>query len=290
VDGVPVVTSRDDLVRHGPLDFIDICTPTRSHLELVLWGLNHGYHVLCEKPVALSPEEALTVTTAAGRSGRVLVPCHQHRYNPAWVQLRRWLEAGAIGRWHLAEFDVHRPAADSGATAGGVPWRGKATDSRGGVLLDHGTHLLYLLGDVAGRPRAIQAWTGRLRHSDYDVEDTAEVLLDFGDRMARLFLTWAGVARENRIRFVGERGQVEWHGGTLRLDSLDGVQALDFTAQLDKASYAGWFACLFRDFHAAVAARNGVSQLTDVSRVAEMLTFAYRSAVEGRRLLLEPAE
>ena len=38
----------------GPIDFVDICTPTASHLELTLWALEQGYHVMCEKPVALN--------------------------------------------------------------------------------------------------------------------------------------------------------------------------------------------------------------------------------------------
>jgi predicted dehydrogenase len=289
IDDIPVVAHRGDLARLGPFDFIDICTPTGSHLDLVLWGLGEGHHVVCEKPVALTPDEAAQVTAAARQAGRVVMPCHQHRYNPAWLRLRQWLDDQAIGRWHLAEFDVHRPTADPGAMASAVPWRGQASDSRGGVLLDHGTHLLYLLGDVAGRPHTVQAWTGRLRHSSYDVEDTAEVLLDFGGRLARLFLTWAGAGRENRIRFVGERGQVEWRGGTLRLEAPDMTQSLDFSAQLDKASYTGWFTQLFRDFHAAVAARDGISHLTDLSLVAEVLDLAYRSSAEGRRLPLEPS-
>jgi len=286
--GVPVVGSPEELSRLGPIDFIDVCTPTSSHVDLVLWGLRQGYHVLCEKPVALTVQEARAVTSAARAAGRVLMPCHQHRYNPAWLRLRRWLEEGVIGRWHLAEFDVHRPAADAGATGTAIPWRGVAAESRGGVLLDHGTHLLYLLADVAGRPVAVQGWTGRLRHAGYDVEDTAELIIDFGDRMARLFLTWAGAARENRIRFVGDQGQVEWRGGTLRLENGAGTQSLDFTAQLDKRSYTGWFVELFRDFGRAVDAADGAGLLQDVRQVAEVLSLGYRSAREGRRLPFEP--
>src|SRR5256884_4413104 len=43
---------------------------------------------------------------------------------------------------------------------------------RGGVLLDHGTHLVYQLLDIAGMPASVSAWTGRLRHARYEVEDT----------------------------------------------------------------------------------------------------------------------
>ncbi len=286
VDGLPVVASPDELARFGPIDFIDVCTPTASHLDLVLWGLEHGYHVVCEKPVALSPAEATIISRTARRAGRVVFPCHQHRYNPAWQQLRRWLDEGAIGRWHLAEFQVYRPEADAGMAAARVPWRGRGAVSLGGVLLDHGTHLLYLLTDVAGRPRTVQAWTGRLMHQEYDVEDTAQVLLDFGDRAGQLFLTWAGARRENCIRFIGDRGQVEWRAGELRLDNATGSRTLDFSAALDKAAYAGWFAALFREFVPAVRARDGAGHLDDLTLVAEVLSLAYESARDGRRLAL----
>jgi len=287
VDGLPVVASADELRRFGPIDFIDVCTPTASHLDLVLWGLERGYHVVCEKPVALNAAEASIIRRTARQTGRVVFPCHQHRYNPAWQQLRCWLEAGAIGRWHLAEFQVYRDRADAGARGGAqVPWRGQSAVSLGGVLLDHGTHLLYLLTDVAGRPRSVQAWTGRLMHPEYDVEDTAHVLLDFGDRVAQLLLTWAGAGRENRIRFIGDRGQVEWRAGELRLESPAGTQTLDFSAALDKAAYPGWFAALFREFVPAVRGRDGAGHLEDLSLVAEVLSLAYRSARDGRRLVL----
>ena len=65
-DGVPQLTSRDDLRLIEDVDFVDICTPTSSHLDLTIWALEHGYHVLCEKPVAL--------TTCRGPPHRGCVP------------------------------------------------------------------------------------------------------------------------------------------------------------------------------------------------------------------------
>src|SRR5207253_2976518 len=49
VDGIPLLRDHTALSDLGPLDFIDICTPTASHLELTVWGLEQGYHVVCEK-------------------------------------------------------------------------------------------------------------------------------------------------------------------------------------------------------------------------------------------------
>src|SRR5207244_10973775 len=161
--GLPLLPHRDRLRDLAPVDFIDICTPTASHLELTLWGLEQGYHVVCEKPVALTRAEAGRIGAASRASGRIVMPCHQYRFNPVWQRVKEWLAAGAIGRWHLAEFSVHRLAADPGREAGSRPWRGTSATGRGGVLLDHGTHLVYQLLDVAGMPAAVRASTGRLR-------------------------------------------------------------------------------------------------------------------------------
>jgi predicted dehydrogenase len=282
VDGIPLLRDLRALRDLAPLDFIDVCTPTASHLELTVWGLEQGYHVVCEKPVALSRTEAARISAAARASGRIVMPCHQYRYNPVWLRVQEWLAAGAIGRWHLAEFSVHRLAADPGRAAGGTPWRGTSAAGRGGVLLDHGTHLVYQLLDVAGLPASVSAWTGTLRHAGYDVEDTAALRFVYPDRLATMFFTWAGRARENRIRFVGDAGMIEWVDGELRLERGGAVERLDFTAELEKTAYHRWFACLFETFVAALDAGDaGARFLDDISRVANVVEHAYAAARSG---------
>jgi predicted dehydrogenase len=280
IEGVPLplLRHREDLARFGPIDFIDVCTPTASHLELVLWGLERGFHVLCEKPVALTRAEAARIAAAARAHGRVVMPCHQYRHNPAWLQVLAWLRDGLIGRWHLAEFAVYRQFADPGSRPDPRPWRGAITASRGGVLLDHGTHLIYQVLDVAGMPSAVRAWTGRLLHQQYDVEDTAALLLEYPDRVAVMLLTWAAHHRETRIRFIGETGMIEWVGGELRLEREGRVERHDFTRELDKASYWRWFASLFQDFIAAMDRRDGEPALRDIASVAGVLELAYEAS------------
>lgn len=283
---IPLLRHRDDLEQVGPIDFIDVCTPTASHLELVLWGLERGFDVLCEKPVALTSAEAARIAAAARAHGRVVMPCHQYRYNPAWLQVRDWLDDGWIGAWRLAEFAVYRQFADQGSRPDARPWRGASTESRGGVLLDHGTHLIYQVLDVAGMPSAVRSWTGRLLHQEYDVEDTAALVLEYPDRAAVMFLTWAARHRENRIRFVGESGSIEWVDGELRLERDGRVERFDFARELDKASYWRWFACLFQDFIAAMDGRDGEPSLQDIASVAGVLELAYEASGSASQVLI----
>ncbi|HYL20830.1 MAG TPA: Gfo/Idh/MocA family oxidoreductase [Gemmatimonadales bacterium] len=294
VDGIPLLAHRDALRDLAPVDFIDICTPTASHLELTLWGLEQGYHVVCEKPVALTRGEASRIAAAARASDRIVMPCHQYRYNPVWVRVKEWLAAGAIGRWHLAEFSVYRVTADPGrdAVAGATPWRGTSAAGRGGVLLDHGTHLIYQLLDIAGMPSAVGAWTGRLRHTGYEVEDTAALRFEYAGegRLVTMFFTWAARTRENRIRFVGDRGSIEWAGGELRLERGGDVERHDFAAELEKTAYHRWFACLFEAFVAALD-RDDATAVTgpfveDIRRVAGVVEDAYVAARTGRTVAI----
>jgi predicted dehydrogenase len=289
VDGIPLLAGREQL-DETRIDFIDICTPTASHLELTLWGLERGYHVVCEKPVALTRDEADRIALAARAHRRIVMPCHQYRYNPVWMRVKQWLREGAIGRWHLAELSVHRMAADPGRGAAATPWRGTSAAGRGGVLLDHGTHLIYQLLDVAGLPAAVSGWTGRLRHQGYEVEDTASLHFEYPERLVTMFFTWAARARESRIRFIGDAGAIEWVGGELRLERGGQVERHDYSAELEKSAYQRWFARLFESFVAALdrddPAAEAAPHLADIRRVAAVVEHAYQAAHTGCKVAI----
>src|ERR1051325_4262733 len=133
VDGIPLLRDHAALRELAPLDFIDICTPTASHLELTVWGLEQGYHVVCEKPVALTRVEAERIAAASRASGRIVMPCHQYRYNPVWQRVKEWLPpprparlASARGPRARARARRRRWAAGDGrarAERDGTGWR-----------------------------------------------------------------------------------------------------------------------------------------------------------------------
>src|SRR2546429_850435 len=107
------------------------------------------------------------MAAAARAGGRWVMPGHKYRHNPVWMKVKEWLASGAIGRWHLAEFSVYRTTADPGRVADGTPWRGTSAARRGGGVLDHRTHLIYPLLDLAGTPASRSAGTGRPPHPRY---------------------------------------------------------------------------------------------------------------------------
>ena len=111
------------------------------------------------------------------------------------------------------------------------------------------------------------------------VEDTAQLLFSYPDRMATMFLTWAARRRETEIRFIGERGSITWSGGMLMLERDGHTESFDHTVDLDKASYSKWFAGLFHDFAATLDSGDSARPMADIAQVAAVLEASY-AAVE----------
>ena len=105
-----------------------------------------------------------------------------------------------------------------------------------------------------------------------------------------MFFTWAARRRENRIRFVGERGAIEWVGGELRLERDGTFERYDYSAELDKTAYQRWFAGLFESFVASLdrgdPARAVVPYIDDIRRVATVVEHAYEAAQRGCRVAI----
>ena len=136
-------------------------------------------------------------------------------------------------------------------------------------------------------PGEVSAWTGRLRHRDYEVEDTASLHFAYPERLVTMFFTWAARRRDNRIRFIGDAGSIEWLGGELRLERRGLVERMDVSAELDKSAYHRWFAELFASFVAALD--HGAAPdpyLEDIRRVASVVEHAYEAARTGCKVAI----
>jgi UDP-N-acetylglucosamine 3-dehydrogenase len=93
------------------LDLVSIVAPTSLHLPVTLTALSAGAHVLVEKPIAATREEAGEMIAAADRAGRLLTVGHIERFNPAIRELRRRLAAGQLGR--IFQVKATRPVSGS---------------------------------------------------------------------------------------------------------------------------------------------------------------------------------
>lgn len=133
------------------LDLVSICTMPDTHRDLAVAALEHGAHVLCEKPLARSASEGAEMVRAAERAGRLLMIGFNMRYMGATSAVRRFMAEGLLGELVCARGFM---------LADDVPWWGRhyvRAISGGGALNSSAVHMLDLLTWLAGNPLPLTA-------------------------------------------------------------------------------------------------------------------------------------
>jgi glycosyltransferase AglD len=276
----------EELLERETLDFCDICAPPFTHRPLVEAAARRGVHVLCEKPLAATLEDAEAIAASVRAAGIALVPCHQYHYSPQWQAVVRLLPR--IGRIHLVEYEVLRTEANPGNPNWSPAWRTDPALSGGGILFDHGAHILYQLRSVLGEPAAVHATVRNLCHSGYGVEDSAFVVLDFGDRLAEVRLTWAARRRSIRFQFVGDAGELvgDDERVVVRAATTEEISFADGMSR--NSSHSEWYAPLMLDFVDRVRRRDTTTvPLDEALYVSRVISRAYESSAQGRSLPLD---
>ncbi len=265
------------LENHKP-DFVDICTPPKTHAGFIRSCASKGIHVLCEKPLAESFDSVLETAEMIRRSGIVFVPCHQYKYSPLWKAFHDIMGSGALGDVTLAQFNVFRLQADTGTSSWNPEWRTSRDQSGGGILVDTGAHYLYLSKHFFGVPQKISALLRTLKHS-YGVEDTALVTLEYPKRLVEINLTWAASQRANSAYAAGTAGSLSYDGTRLILTEESGTREIPMPDVSDKSQYVGWYVSLFDDFFGRIGSKNfSVDPLDEAVTVMKMLDACYRSS------------
>lgn len=283
-----VYEDAEALLESERLDFCDICTPPDTHRRLIEHAATRGVHILCEKPLAPSVAEASHIARAVRGAGVVFRPCHQYHYSPQWQAVRSRLPQ--LGRIRFAEYQVSRVGANPGNPHWSPNWRTDRMVAGGGILVDHGAHILYQLRGVLGDPVSVQAVVARLLDPAYDVEDTALVVLDYGECLAHVSLTWAARRRAIRFRFVGDRGELAGDDQRIEVHAAR-TEVVEFKeAMSGNSSHADWYTPLLREFSVQVRdRRHDDDPLEEAMQVTQVIERAYESAHLGRGLRLAAA-
>ena len=210
------------------LDVVHVCTPNISHAEISIASLDAGNHVMCEKPMAKTSEEARAMIEAAKRSGKKLTIGYQGRFATESIYLHEVCGEGELGEIYSAKAHAIRRRA--------VPTWGVFLDEEaqgGGPLIDIGTHALdltlwmmdnykpkYVVGktyhELSKTKNAANAW-GPWDPEKFTVEDSAFgfVVMENG---ATVYLeaSWALNSldvKESKTTLFGTKGGADMNDG-----------------------------------------------------------------------------
>lgn len=213
---------REMLAKHE-LDLVCIATPTDTHAPMVLAALEHGAHVLCEKPMAMHAAEAHAMWQAAEKAGRLHMVDHELRFNPNRREIARLIDAGAIGEVrHVHITNITGGWASPSARPKGDWW--SSAERGGGRLGANGSHQIDLMRWWFGEVRSVIGTVDTVVADRVDEATgepftaTADDLVHFtlrNERAPIIDVFLSGVARHN----MGNHTQIFGDEGTILLSN-----------------------------------------------------------------------
>ena len=213
------VLSVEDLVQHPDVDIVYIATPPSLHYPQAMMALKAGKHVICEKPLAVTLEQADEMIAAARPRNRVLVANLMQRYNPLADMVKGLIDSQVLGEALHGYFENY--AADESLGPSHWFWD---PDVSGGIFIEHAVHFFDLFESWFGKGRMESAQLCMRPRTD--IEDQHLCAVRYGDAMIVNF--YHGFTQSDRMdrqemRLLFERGDItlyEWVPTRARIRAL----------------------------------------------------------------------
>jgi predicted dehydrogenase len=192
--------SYEALLADPEVDAVYIPLPNHLHLEWTLAAVRAGKHVLCEKPIALTSDDAQRMVAAAADAGVLLMEAFMYRVHPSWVAVRELLAAGRIGRLQTVQswFSYYN---DDPRNIRNM------RDAGGGALMDIGCYSINLSRMLFGaEPERVEA--AIVRDPDQEVDVLTSALLVFPGGGTATFTCSTRSEDDQRVHIYGTEGHI----------------------------------------------------------------------------------
>lgn len=295
----------NEFLANEQVDAVSICTWNNSHAEIAIKALQKNKHVLLEKPLSLTLDEAYAVGAAVEESKKILQVGYVRRFATNVGVLKKFIDAGELGEIYYAKASCIRRLGNPGG------WFSDVKKSGGGPLIDLGTHMIDLCWYLMGKPKPVSVSgntykrIGNRAHienlsfykaADYnaehnDVEDLANALIRF-ENGASLYVdvsfTLHAKQDEVSVKLYGENGGAEVEP-ELAIIKEQHETILNITPQIDLLSFdfAGSF--INEINHFVDCCMNNVQPISTVEdgiEVTKMLSAIYESAATNQEIKL----
>ena len=212
-----MIKKESELPADKRMDFVTIVTPNFAHFAPAMMAMEHGFHVVIEKPIAFTLDEALQLKKKAAETGRILCLTHTYSGYPLVKQAKQMVKQGAFGKirkvwveypqgWlsKLSEREGNAQAA----------WRTDPKKSgKSGCMGDIGTHAAHLAEYISGLKITQICADLNILVEGRILDDDGGVLLKFDNGAAGVLMASQVAAGEEngiKIRVYGEKGGLEW--------------------------------------------------------------------------------
>ena len=217
-------TDYRSMIQEVKPDLVSLATESGIHAEIALFCIDHGVHVIIEKPMAMSISDANEIIRHSEEKHVKVSACHQNRFNIAVQEMRHALEAGRFGR--LSHGSIHVRWNRNQGYYDQAPWRGTWAQD-GGALMNQCIHGIDLLRwTFGGEIEEVYGQTRQQFHDYLEAEDVGMAVVKFKNGAIATIEGTTNVYPKNleeTLYIFGEKGTVKI-GGT----STNNIDVWDF--------------------------------------------------------------
>ncbi|MFB1081939.1 Gfo/Idh/MocA family protein [Jeotgalibacillus sp. JSM ZJ347] len=200
-------TDYKDLIKQD-LDAVSVCTPNYLHAPVSIAALEAGKHVLCEKPMATSEQEADDMIAAADKAGKLLMIGHNQRFVTSHQKAQEWIASGELGKIYSFRTAFGHPGPEGWSADGKDSWFFNKDEAFIGAMGDLGVHktdlIRYILGEEMTEVAAMVETSAK---ENTDVDDNAVLVLKSESGIiGTLAASWSYVAEDNATVIYAEKG------------------------------------------------------------------------------------
>lgn len=297
-----VYNNHSTMIRDTKLDAVSVCAWNSVHASITIDFLNHGIHVLCEKPLAMNTAQALAMEAAAKAHGCILMPGFCTRYEEGIGLLLKQVKSGRLGEIYYVKTTYLRRRGYPGG------WFGDSSRSGGGPVIDLGVHVLDLARFIAGgdvhsvvaSTHKMPAKEGYKSHSPHisiedgaihDVEDFATALIRMNNGMIiQLETSWNHHIPEDVFQFevYGTKGGAKAYP---KLAIFEDEQEKTINRQIEHSNHEDQpnydFDCEIRHFTEVLRGLEApLCTASDGVEVMRMIDAIYESAATGTEVIV----
>lgn len=277
------------------VDVVTVAAPNDLHCQITCDAAAAGKHVICEKPLCRTLEEADRMIAACREAGVYLMYAEELLFAPKYVRAKTLVDEGALGR----PFLVKQSEEHSGPH---MPWFWDIDRSGGGVLLDMGCHSIEYARWVLGKPpvKSVSATMGTYVHKDKTRgEDHSICIVEYeGRKVGHAENSWAkGGGVDDRCEIYGSLGHTR--ADLLRGNALSTYSEAGYGYAVEKAAATtGWTFTMFEEVwnygfpqeiqhfvNCVLGREQPIETGEDGREVLKIILAAYHSAGEGRKMI-----
>ncbi len=235
---------EDLLAQEKNIDVVSVCSPNGLHAEHSIKALNAGFHVLCEKPMALTIQDCTDMINTAEKMNRHLFIVKQNRFNPPVMAVKKMINEGRLGKIYSVQLNCFW---NRNAEYYNNPWKG-TRKLDGGTLFTQFSHFIDLIYWIVGDVKEVSSYIGNYHHKGViEFEDTGVASLRFyNGAIGSINYTVNSFDKnmEGSLTIFGEKGTVKIGGqylNEMEYQAIDNYEIVDLPAGNPPNNYGRYF-------------------------------------------------